>query len=291
MILDFCKMHGLGNDFLVAEQLSQRTRFTPELIRALSNRKTGVGFDQLLVIDFPTRHDIDFNYRIFNANGSEVENCGNGVRCLARFVYEQKLTGKKHIRVATNNMDMNLNLIRPDWVEVDMGAPILEHARIPVNTDGLIPTDKPNTFKANISGIGEVCFTASSIGNPHATLVVDNIDDAPVKEWGTIIENSPIFPNKVNVGFMQILSPEEIKLRVFERGAGETQACGTGACAAVVAGQLIERLSNEVKVGLPGGDLQIKWNKNAGESAPLFMTGAASQVYKGKIDLKGILTS
>lgn len=287
MILDFCKMHGLGNDFLVAEQISQRTRFSPELIRALANRRTGVGFDQLLVVDHPTRRDIDFNYQIFNADGSEVENCGNGVRCLARFVYEQKLTGKNHIAVATNNIDMKLDLIRPDWVRVDMGTPILEHAQIPLNTEELNPTDKPNTFKANISEIGEVSFSASSLGNPHATIVVEDIDTAPVKEWGAIIESSPIFPNKVNVGFMQIMSPEKIKLRVFERGAGETQACGTGACAAVVAGRLIEQLGSKVEVSLPGGNLEIQWDKQGS----VFMTGSATQVYKGKIDVQGILIS
>lgn len=287
MILDFCKMHGLGNDFLVTEQISHRTRFNPELIRALANRRTGVGFDQLLVIDHPTRRDIDFNYQIFNADGSEVENCGNGVRCLARFVYEQKLTGKNHIAVATNNIDMKLDLIRPDWVRVDMGAPILEHAQIPLNTEELNPTDKPNTFKANISEIGEVSFTASSLGNPHATIVVEDIDTAPVKEWGAIIESSLIFPNKVNVGFMQIISPEKIKLRVFERGAGETQACGTGACAAVVAGRLIEQLGSKVEVSLPGGNLEIQWDKQGS----VFMTGSATQVYKGKIDLQGLLNS
>lgn len=285
MILEFCKMHGLGNDFLVTDQISQRTHFTPELIQALSNRRTGVGFDQLLIVDYPDRKDIDFNYRIFNADGSEVENCGNGVRCLARFVHERKLTGKKQIRVATNNIDMTLELVRPDWVKVNMGKPILELERIPVNSQLLSESDFPNTFKAKLPEIGEVCFTTSSMGNPHATLVVDDIDQAPVKQWGAIIEQSnAIFPNRVNVGFMQIISPESIKLRVFERGVGETQACGTGACAAVVAGQLIGKLAEQVEVHLPGGVLDIQFNGHD----DLFMTGHAAHVYRGKINLKEV---
>ncbi len=287
MILNFSKMHGLGNDFLVVEQFSQRTRFTPTLIRALSNRHTGVGFDQLLIVDMPQCKDIDFSYQIFNADGSEVENCGNGVRCLARFVFEQKLTGKSHIRIATSNSTMELQLIRPDWIKVDMGKPILKLEDIPFNAQNSIAREQSNSFTVQVPDLGEVQLIVTSMGNPHATIIVEDIQQAPVAHWGAIIEQLACFPNKVNVGFMQIVSPTEINLRVFERGAGETQACGTGACAAVVAGRLAQQLDENVTVNLPGGSLEITWDTQQS----VFMTGPAAQVYTGKINLKELQNS
>lgn len=282
MILKFSKMHGLGNDFVVLEQFSQRIHFKPEIIRALANRHTGVGFDQLLLVDIPQHKDVDFSYQIFNADGSEVENCGNGVRCLARFVFEQKLTGKSHIRVATSNRIMDLELIRPDWVKVDMGKPVLELAQIPFAAQNISASEHQNGFVMQVPELGEVQFTVSSMGNPHATLVVEDIQQAPVAHWGAVLEKLACFPEKTNVGFMQIISPSEINLRVFERGAGETQACGTGACAAVVAGRLSNQLDANVSVHLPGGTLEISWDKQHS----VFMSGAATQVYTGKINLK-----
>ncbi|MCA6062410.1 diaminopimelate epimerase [Thalassolituus marinus] len=276
MWLKFSKMHGLGNDFMVVDLVTQSGQIRSDKVRELSDRNFGIGFDQLLIVEQPSRPDVDFRYRIFNADGSEVENCGNGARCFARFVYDQHLTGKRDIRVETANGLMELHLTDDRQVVVDMGKPILEPKVIPFEADSFAPE-----YKVHIEGIGEVALGAVSMGNPHAVVRVDNIDTAPVEEWGPLIEPHPVFPRKVNVGFMEVVDEHHIRLRVFERGAGETLACGTGACAAVVSGQLRGWLKPGVTVSLPGGDLFIEWD---GESN-VRMTGPAVTVYDGRINI------
>lgn len=277
MRIKFTKMHGLGNDFVVIDLVTQTGRVRPERVRELSDRNFGIGFDQLLVVERPSRPDVDFRYRIFNADGSEVENCGNGARCFARFVYDQNLTGKRDIKVETAAGIIELHLTDDGQVTVDMGKPVLRPANVPFLAEEFLPE-----YRRDIPGIGEVRFGAISMGNPHAVLRVDNIDTAPVEKWGPVIETCEYFPRKVNVGFMQVVNPHHIRLRVFERGAGETLACGTGACAAVVSGQLRGWLQPGVKVSLPGGDLTINW---AGDNANVMMTGPAVTVFEGRVNL------
>ncbi len=276
MLVRFSKMHGLGNDFMVIDAVAQRVRLTPEVVKRLSDRHTGVGFDQLLLVEPPTRPDMDFRYRIYNADGSEVEHCGNGARCFARFVRERRLTVKDEIQVETAKGSALLKVQADRSVQVDMGAPVLKPVEIPFAAE-----HESVTYDLEVDG---KCFeiSAVSMGNPHCVLMVDDIAQAPVKQLGRLIEKHPRFPQRVNVGFMQIVSANQIKLRVFERGAGETRACGTGACAAVVAGRLQGRLNEEVSVSLPGGELLINWEGN-GHS--VLMTGPATTVYEGQIYL------
>lgn len=276
MWLKFSKMHGLGNDFMVIDLVTQSGHIRPDRVRELADRNFGIGFDQLLIVEQPGKADVDFRYRIFNADGSEVENCGNGARCFARFVYDQHLTGKRDIRVETASGIMELHLTDDRQVVVDMGKPVLEPAQIPFIADGFAPE-----YQVNIEGIGEVALGAVSMGNPHAVLRVEDIDNAPVEQWGPLIEPHCLFPRKVNVGFMQVLDEHHIRLRVYERGAGETLACGTGACAAVVSGQLRGWLKPGVTVSLPGGDLFIEWD---GQSN-VHMTGPAVTVFEGRINI------
>ncbi|WP_221793784.1 diaminopimelate epimerase [Oceanobacter mangrovi] len=276
MRVKFSKMHGIGNDFVVIDLVTQTGRIRPERVRELSDRNFGIGFDQLLIVERPNRPDVDFRYRIFNADGSEVENCGNGARCFARFVHENHLTGKRDIRVETATGIMELHLTDDDQVVVDMGQAILEPAKIPLLAEQFMPE-----YRRDIPGIGDVRFGAVSMGNPHAVIRVNDVDTAPVESWGPIIESCEFFPNKVNVGFMQIVNPHEIRLRVFERGSGETLACGTGACAAVVSGQLRGWLQPGVLVHLPGGDLKIDWD---GQSS-VHMTGPAESVFEGRVTI------
>lgn len=277
MRLRFSKMHGLGNDFVVIDGVTQKVRLSTEKIRALADRHFGVGCDQVLLVETPSRPDIDFRYRIFNADGSEVENCGNGARCFARFVLDRKLTGRRVIRVETTGGDMVLNVTDGGEVQVDMGVPRLVPETLPFKAEAqAVSYDLalPNGQVLDISAV--------SMGNPHAVLVVNKVDSAPVEELGPMIESHERFPKRVNAGFMQIVSPGEINLRVYERGAGETLACGTGACAAVVAGRLRQLLDDEVKVNLPGGSLTIAW-PGAGE--PVIMTGPATTVFHGQVKI------
>ena len=276
MWLKFSKMHGLGNDFMVIDLVTQAGHIRPDRVRELADRNFGVGFDQLLIVEQPSRADVDFRYRIFNADGSEVENCGNGARCFARFVYDQRLTGKRDIRVETASGLMELHLTDDRQVVVDMGNPVLDPKLIPFEAAEFSPE-----YTVQIEGIGEVKLGAVSMGNPHAVLRVDDIDTAPVESWGPLIEPHPVFPRKVNVGFMQVIDEHNIRLRVFERGAGETLACGTGACAAIVSGQLRGWLKPGVNVRLPGGDLFIEWD---GESS-VKMTGPAETVFEGRMNI------
>ncbi len=276
MRLRFTKMHGLGNDFVVIDGISQRVKLNSAKIRALSDRRFGVGCDQVLLVEIPQSPEMDFRYRIFNADGSEVENCGNGARCFAKFVRDRRLTGKKEIAVETKGGNLLLKVVDKDHVTVDMGAPRLQPADIPFTADAL-----RITYPLAVNG-NDYDISAVSMGNPHAVMVVDDVQTAPVETLGPAIEKHTRFPARVNVGFMQVISRTQVKLRVYERGAGETLACGTGACAAVVAGRLRNLLDSTVEVELPGGKLEIHW---AGENAPVMMTGPAVTVFQGQITI------
>lgn len=270
----FTKMHGLGNDFAVFDAINQSLKFDRNLVKRLADRHEGIGFDQLLIVENYTGSDADFRYRIFNADGSEVEHCGNGARCFARFVYDQGLTQKTSIPVMTESGRIVLDLTEDGQVTVNMGIPRLEPAEIP-----FIFQQRQMLYTVEI-GQDSVQLAAVSMGNPHAVLQVADTETAPVELLGPILESHPLFPKRVNVGFMQVINPQKINLRVFERGAGETRACGTGACAAVVAGRLQGLLAENVQVNLPGGHLQIAWQ---GEGQPVYMTGPATTVYTGTV--------
>ena len=276
MLLRFTKMHGLGNDFMVVDLISQRVHLSPEQIRYLGNRNTGVGFDQLLLVETPQSPDVDFRYRIFNSNGTEVEHCGNGARCFAKFVHDQRLTGKRDISVQTSNGRIMLKMRDDHAVEVDMGEPVLQPDQVPFEATTQAPSYSLEQDGHNYT-LGVV-----SMGNPHAVLVVDDVASAPVFELGSKLEQHPRFPNKANIGFMQIIDRKTIKLRVFERGVGETKACGTGACAAVVVGQQQGLLDTNVTTQLTGGNLAIQWQ---GPGHHLFMDGPATHVYEGQIKI------
>ncbi len=276
MRLRFSKMHGLGNDFVVIDAVRQSVRLTAAQARYLANRNFGVGCDQILVVEPPTQPGVDFRYVIFNADGSEVEQCGNGARCFVRFVVEQGLTGKREITVETRAGIIHPRLEDNGEVTVNMGVPVLEPARVPFRSDSAAVVQL-----LDVAGQA-VPITAVSMGNPHAVQVVDDADRAPVAEQGPLIENHPRFPQRVNAGFMQVVDEHHVRLRVFERGAGETLACGTGACAAVVAGILRELLVSPVRVATRGGELSIAW---AGPDQPVLMTGPAVTVFQGEIEL------
>ncbi len=276
MRLRFSKMHGLGNDFVVIDGVSQSVRLTPEKIRYLADRNFGVGCDQVLLVETPQRPDVDFRYRIFNCDGSEVENCGNGARCFAVFVRERKLTGKNIIKVETAGGLIELRVQDDEQVSVNMGVPRLEPAQIPFVADS-----QARTYPIEVAG-STYEISAVSMGNPHGVLLVEDTKTAPVAELGPLLEKHERFPARVNVGFMQVVSHREINLRVFERGVGETLACGTGACSAVVAGRLRGLLDDQVKVNLPGGSLQIQW---PGEGHAVIMTGPAVTVFHGQIKI------
>ncbi|MDQ2076854.1 diaminopimelate epimerase [Marinimicrobium sp. ABcell2] len=276
MRLRFSKMHGLGNDFVVIDGVSQKVRLGADKVRQLADRHFGVGCDQVLVVEHPTRPDMDFRYRIFNADGGEVENCGNGARCFARFVLDRRLTGKRTIRVETAGGDMTLHVLENGDVSVNMGVPQLEPAAIPFQASAQAPV-----YELEVNGrVLEV--SAVSMGNPHAVTLVDDVTNAPVEELGPLVESHPRFPKRVNAGFMHIVSRAEINLRVYERGVGETLACGTGACAAVVAGRQRQLLDATVNVNLPGGRLTIDW---PGPGQPVTMTGPATTVFHGQVKL------
>lgn len=269
-------MHGLGNDFIVVDAVSRKVFFNQKQIQRLSDRNFGIGFDQLLMVEPPTNPDMDFRYRIYNADGSEVEHCGNGARCFAKFVLDRELTHKRIINVETKGGQIQLRVVEGGLVTVDMGTPNFEPESLPFIAESSMPL-----YPLNV-GEQEYLITPVSVGNPHAVLRVDELTDEEVSTVGALIECHEKFPQKVNVGFMQILNTEEINLRVYERGAGETQACGTGACAAVVAGIKQGWLGSRVTAHLRGGDLLIEWK---GEGHPILMTGPAEKVFEGQIYL------
>jgi len=275
MRVEFSKMHGLGNDFMVIDLVSQQVTLEPELIRGLANRNFGVGFDQLLLVEPPEQPDVDFKYRIFNADGTEVEQCGNGVRCFARFVHERGLTRKRSIRVSTHSGIVEPEINEQGWVRVNMGAPKVRPSEIPFQSDV-----EGSSYFVDVAG-QPVELDVVNMGNPHAVIIVDDILKAPVESIGSVLESHPRFPARVNVGFMQVLSRNEVCLRVFERGTGETLACGTGACAAVVSGIRRGLLDEQVLVHLQGGDLSIAWHPND----VVWMTGPTATVFEGVIHL------
>ncbi|MES9855682.1 MAG: diaminopimelate epimerase [Sedimenticola sp.] len=276
MVFHFTKMHGLGNDFVMFNAIDQRVELTPELCRYIANRHTGIGCDQILVVESPRDLTTDFYYRIFNADGSEVEMCGNGARCFAHFVHQQGLTDKREIDVGTCNGNLRLFIQENGLVRVNMGTPRREPEQIPFIADQRADS-YPLTLEGETLTIGAV-----SMGNPHAVLIVENIASAPVSSVGARLEQHNRFPQKTNVGFMEICSRSQVNLRVFERGTGETMACGSGACAAVVVGQIQGLLDERVEVTLTGGNLVIEW---AGDDAPVWMSGPTATVYQGTIEL------
>ncbi|MCX8145796.1 MAG: diaminopimelate epimerase [Azovibrio sp.] len=276
MRLKFTKMHGLGNDFVVLDGVRQQVHLNPEQLRWLADRHFGIGFDQLLLVEPATRPDVDFRYRIFNADGSEVEQCGNGARCFARFVFDQGLTAKREIRVETQKGVIAPRLEADGQVTVDMGVPRFAPAEIPFLSDS-DAVCQPLALDGTTVEISVV-----SMGNPHAVQVVDDVDTAPVATQGPRIESHPRFPERVNAGFMQVVDRHHVRLRVYERGAGETLACGTGACAAVVAGIRRGLLDSPVRVATRGGELTIAWG---GPGQPVRMTGPAVTVFTGEIEL------
>jgi diaminopimelate epimerase len=276
MTLEFSKMHGLGNDFVVIDAVNQNVTLSPEQVRGLADRHRGIGFDQLLLVEAPGGAQADFRYRIFNADGGEVAQCGNGARCFMRFVHDRGLSDKRELLVETASGRLRLVLEDDDQVTVDMGEPRLEPREIP-----FVAPARAATYALEVAG-ERIEFAAVSMGNPHAVTLVRDVDSAPVERLGPAIERHPRFPQGVNAGFMQIIDFEHIRLRVFERGAGETLACGSGACAAVVAGRLWDRLAPRVKVTLRGGDLVVSW---AGRGYPVYLTGPATHVFRGRIDL------
>lgn len=276
MKLKFTKMHGLGNDFVVLDGVRQNITLTPAQLRFLADRNFGVGCDQILLVEKPGQAGVDFRYRIFNADGSEVEQCGNGARCFVRFVHEQGLTDKREIKVETKSGIISPRLEADGNVTVDMGKPQFAPDRIPF----VSPTDA--VIQPLQVGDQEVAITAVSMGNPHAVQVVADVDTAPVAIQGPMIESHPRFPQRVNAGFLQVADRHSVRLRVYERGAGETLACGTGACAAVVAGISRDLLDSPVRVSTRGGELSIAWN---GPGTPVHMTGPAVTVFSGEIEL------
>lgn len=289
--IHFTKMHGAGNDFIVLNGIDQDlSDITREQWQGLAHRQFGIGADQILLVEKATRPDADFRYRIFNADGGEVEQCGNGSRCFVRYVLDHGLSTKNPLRVEVAHTILTLTSQPDDQVEVDMGAPIFEPALVPFNPEGLASLQE---FHEMLYALGlhspadhDDWVGVLSMGNPHAVQVVADVDSAPVLEEGPAIENHPAFPNKVNAGYMQIINRNAIKLRVFERGAGETLACGTGACAAVVSGIRRALLDSPVTVHTRGGDLQIAWGGMVDDVAqPVIMTGPATTVFEGETEI------
>jgi diaminopimelate epimerase len=293
--LRFTKMHGLGNDFVVLDGIRQHVDLTREQRRLLADRRLGVGCDQILVIERPTRADADFRYRIYNADGGEVEQCGNGARCFVRFVRDKGLTTKREIRVETRSGVITPRLEEDGQVRVDMGPPAFEPARIPFDATGLAPLRELPASSPLAAGSRAIDvwpldvygrtahIVVVSMGNPHAVQLVADLEAAPVATQGPLIESHPRFPQRVNAGYMQVLDRSRIGLRVYERGTGETLACGTGACAAVVAGIRLGLLDSPVTVATRGGELTIRWS---GADNPVYMTGPAETVFEGEIEIE-----
>jgi diaminopimelate epimerase len=276
MKIRFTKMQGLGNDFVVIDAINQTLELSPEQARRLADRHFGVGCDQILVVERPTRAGVDFRYRIFNADGGEVEQCGNGARCFVRFVAEKGLSDKREIRVETRSGIIAPRLEANGEVSVDMGAPRFAPAEIPFIGDSEAP------LQALALGGREIEIGVVSMGNPHAVQLVENVDAAPVERDGPAIESHPRFPQRVNAGFMQVVDRHAIRLRVYERGTGETLACGTGACAAAVSGIRRGLLDSPVRVAMRGGELSVAWG---GPGRAVVMTGPAVSVFEGETQL------
>ncbi|MFK7828239.1 MAG: diaminopimelate epimerase [Congregibacter sp.] len=276
MPLKFTKMHGAGNDFLMIDAVSQRVNLQAKDIRRLADRRCGVGCDQVLIVEPPDDPAVDFRYRIFNADGSEVGQCGNGARCFARFVRHRRLTALRHMTVETRSGRMTLSILENHQVKVDMGKPVLSPKAIPFSCE-----QQAREYPIDV-GIDRLKIGVVSMGNPHAVLRVDNIDDGSVEKWGAEIEGHANFPERTNAGFMQIVDRNNIRLRVYERGVGETLACGSGACAAVVHGRRMNWLDERVTVALPGGKLIVEWDS---EDSPVLLTGPTAISFEGSARL------
>lgn len=274
-MLRFTKMQGLGNDFVVIDAIHQVVRLDEAQLRRIADRHFGVGCDQILLVEPPASADVDFRYRIFNADGSEVAQCGNGARCFARFVREHGLIDRDQIRVETAAGRMELWIEENGEVRVEMGVPCHAPAEVP-----LVAELEALRYTIEIDGV-HWTFGAVSLGNPHAVIIVPEVESAPVGTLGPMLERHPLFPQRANIGFMQVLGPHHVRLRVFERGSGETLACGSGACAAVVVGIEQERLRTPVRVDLPGGSLTVAWE---GRGRPVYLTGPAVTVFEGSIE-------
>ena len=285
MRLKFTKMHGAGNDFVVLDGFTQPLKLSAEQVRALADRHFGVGADQLLLVEKPTIDGVDFRYRIFNCDGGEVEHCGNGARCFVKFVRDTHLTDKRSVRVQVQNGVITLTMQDNGEVTVDMGLPVFDTARVPFDAGGLEGRREGDDtlWPLEVNGTTR-WISVVSMGNPHAVQVVDDVEAFAVPVDGPLIERHPRFAQRVNAGFMQIVARNEIRLRVYERGAGETLACGTGACAAVAAGIRRGLLDAPVKVHTHGGTLSISWNGEH-ENTPLLMAGPAATVFEGEIEL------
>ena len=287
MKLSFTKMHGAGNDFIVVDATRAPVELRPEQWQRLADRRFGIGADQILVVQAPSAEGCDFQYRIFNNDGGEVEQCGNGARAFVKFVTEKGLTDKTSIRVETMKGIIAPRLEADGSITVDMGAPRLDPAEVPFDCAGLAgwaeSEDTTWPLPIKVGGASKTVFVSVvSMGNPHAVQVVDNVDTAPVEETGALIERHARFPARVNAGFMQVVDRHHIRLRVYERGAGETLACGTGACAAVVAGIRRGLLDSPVRVSAPGGELSIAWG---GVGQPVFLSGPAVTVFEGEVEI------
>ena len=283
MKLQFAKMHGLGNDFMIIDLVTQDLCMATQQIRAWADRRTGIGFDQLLTIEPPTDPDADFRYRIYNADGDEVEQCGNGARCAARFIALLRLSPKTTLRLQTLSGPIETALIDENTVDVTLGVPSILAADVPFSVAAACPPTQPNplTFRLQ-TGAEQHELTPVSIGNPHGVMFVPDIGAAPVEELGAHLVAHPFFPQGANIGFCQVVDDGFARLRVYERGVGETRACGTGACAAVVAGQLAGKLGQRVKISLPGGKVRVGWQ---GPGSPVRMAGPANLVYQGHMSL------
>ena len=275
MLINFSKMHGLGNDFVVIDAINQTVQLTAEQIKALADRHYGIGFDQLLLVE-PAKMGADFRYVIYNADGSEVSQCGNGARCFALFVTQKGLTNKRSIRVETDAGELVLTVNEEQLVTVDMGVPKFDPANVP-----LIAKQQQLQYSIDVLD-RTVAFSALSMGNPHAVLQVENVATAEVEAVGAALESHSFFPERANIGFSEITGPDSLALRVYERGAGETLACGSGACAAVVAAVRLGKVTTPTTVALTGGELTIDWQ---GEGAPVMMSGPATFVFDGMIDI------
>lgn len=276
MLMKFTKMHGLGNDFVVIDGVRQHINLTTNAIKHIADRNLGIGCDQILLVEPPSDKTVDFNYRIFNCDGSEVDQCGNGARCIGRYIADQQLSGKKTILLQTKNRIMEVSATSKNQVTVNMGPPIFTPDDIPFK---VVQQEKLYPLKV---GTHDINIAALSLGNPHAVIQVDDTDTALVKDIGPLVQEHSQFPESVNVGFMQIIDRQNIRLRVYERGVGETQACGSGACAAAVAAIQQNLVDTKVKLELLGGSLSVEWQ---GETTPILMTGPAETVFHGKIKL------
>ena len=276
MKIDFTKMHSLGNDFVVFDAWNHEVALTSSQVRWIANRRVGVGCDQILILEPASEPGLHFSYRIYNADGESVEQCGNGARCLSRYVADHGRVDSSRQRARAPSGEVELQSHKDGSISVDMGVPILEPDEIPFSN-----RHRHVAYTLEIGG-QKHSMAVVSVGNPHAVLTVDAVDSAPVHSLGPRIETHPKFPKRTNVGFMEISTPRHIRLRVWERGVGETPGCGTGACAAVVAGRLVGELQEEVRVSLPGGDLSVCWQ---GEGRPVHLRGSAEYVFKGSVDV------